>query len=489
MPSFNSIGSRLTLLIVITATAVLTVSGAASYFKSLAERKAAVATQVDQALSRLAVGLPGPLWNLDQQQSQVVLDAQMSDNDIIAIVVRSGPKVLAGTQRGENGKLVPASVSPARFDASHLATITMVDGGKTQEIGKAEVFVSLEGVRAAQRQDLFWAVAQILLADILLIAALRLGLAAVVQRPLAQVNEAMRNIAEGEADLTRRLPASGIQEFSGLAAHFNAFMARMQAVVADVRLGADNLAVAAREIATGNQDLSNRTEQQASALQQTAASVAELNEAVQRSTENATLAASMAAHARDVAGRSGELVSQVVDVMASITSSSKKIVDITSIIDGIAFQTNILALNAAVEAARAGEHGRGFAVVASEVRSLAQRAGAAAKDISVLIATSVRFVESGNSLAGSAGKTMTDVVSGAEKSTQLMEQILAASREQAVGLSQVHEAIRQLDDMTQKNSALVEQAAAASQSMQQQSGALTETMRIFTITRDDPIEA
>jgi methyl-accepting chemotaxis protein len=489
MPTFSSIGSRLTLLIVVTATAVLTVSGAVSYFKSLAERQAAVASQVDRVLLRLSVSLPGPLWNLDQQQSQVVLDSEMSNPNFVAILVRNGDKVLAGTQRGDDGKLVPTSAAPAHFDVSHLTPITTVDAGKTKEIGKAEVFVSLAGVRAAQQQDLWWAVAQILVSDLLLIAALRLGLAAVVQRPLAQVNEAMRNIAQGDADLTRRLPASRVLEFSHLAAHFNAFMQRMQEVVADVRQGADTLAVAAREIAAGNQDLSDRTEQQASALQQTAASVAQLNQAVQTSTENATLAASMAARSCEVAGRSGELVSQVVDVMGSITASSKKIVDITSIIDGIAFQTNILALNAAVEAARAGEQGRGFAVVASEVRSLAQRAGAASKDISALIATSVRFVESGNTLAGNAGKTMTEVVSAAKQSTQLMEEILVASRGQALGLSKVHEAIHQLDDMTQKNSALVEEAAAASQSMQHQSGALTETMRIFTISRNETIAA
>jgi methyl-accepting chemotaxis protein len=285
----------------------------------------------------------------------------------------------------------------------------------------------------------------------------------------------------GEGDLTHRVSASRKDEIGQLLQALSVMQQNLVTIVSDVRIGTDTIATASAEIAQGNLDLSSRTESQASALEETASSMEELTGTVKQNADNARQANRLAASASDVAIKGGAVVSQVVDTMASINNSSKKIVDIISVIDGIAFQTNILALNAAVEAARAGEQGRGFAVVAAEVRSLAQRSAAAAREIKALIGDSVENVDAGSTLVDQAGTTMNEVVESIKRVTDIMAEIAAASQEQSQGIDQVNQAIIEMDNVTQQNAALVEEAAAAAQSMQDQAGHLTQVVSVFKL--------
>jgi methyl-accepting chemotaxis protein len=255
----------------------------------------------------------------------------------------------------------------------------------------------------------------------------------------------------------------------------------LQRIVQDVRGSTEAMAAASNEIASGNLDLSSRTEQQAASLGNTADSMRELTGTVQQNADNARQANALAAQASSVAERGGSVVSEVIDTMGSITASSQRIVDIIAVIDGIAFQTNILALNAAVEAARAGEQGRGFAVVASEVRSLAQRSAAAAKEIKALIGDSVHKVREGSTLVEQAGATMRDVVDSVRRVTDIMAEITAASTEQSAGIARVSRNVVEMDLSTQENAALVEEAAAAAASMQEQAAQLARAVGIFKL--------
>jgi len=256
-------------------------------------------------------------------------------------------------------------------------------------------------------------------------------------------------------------------------------------IVGQVRAGTETIGTASREIAAGNIDLSSRTEMQASSLEKTASAMEELTSTVKQNADNAREANMLAASASEVARKGGEVVSQVVDTMGSINTSANKIVDIIGVIDGIAFQTNILALNAAVEAARAGEQGRGFAVVASEVRNLAQRSAAAAKEIKTLIGDSVEKVAAGSKLVGQAGVTMDEVVASVKRVTDIMSEIANASQEQSAGIEQVNLSIIEMDGMTQQNAALVEQAAAAAQSLQDQAGELQRVVSVFRLVEGE----
>ena len=250
-------------------------------------------------------------------------------------------------------------------------------------------------------------------------------------------------------------------------------------IVGQVRMGTDTIATASSQIASGNLDLSSRTEQQASSLEETASSMEELTSTVKQNADNARQANGLAMTASEVAKKGGSVVAEVVGTMTAINDSSRKIVDIIAVIDGIAFQTNILALNAAVEAARAGEQGRGFAVVASEVRNLAQRSAAAAKEIKTLIGDSVEKVEIGAKLVDQAGATMDEIVESVKRVTDIMGEITAASQEQTSGIEQINQAITQMDEVTQQNAALVEEAAAAAESLQDQAANLSQVVSIF----------
>ena len=323
-----------------------------------------------------------------------------------------------------------------------------------------------------------------------LVAAISLSLSALAWYIGAALRSRVREMREvtervRDGDFTRAVDDDRRDEFSPVIAAMGDMQAALARVVANVRNNAESVSSASAEIAQGNQDLSARTESQASALEETAASMEELSSTVKQNADNAREANQLAQSASAVAVKGGEVVTQVVDTMKGINDSSRKIADIISVIDGIAFQTNILALNAAVEAARAGEQGRGFAVVASEVRSLAGRSAEAAKEIKGLINASVERVEQGTVLVDQAGATMTEVVGSIRRVTDIMGEISAASSEQSAGVAQVGEAVTQMDQATQQNAALVEQMAASASSLKSQAQDLVEAVAVFKLTQGE----
>jgi len=301
----------------------------------------------------------------------------------------------------------------------------------------------------------------------------------------ASLNEVVRMLsALAQGDLTESITAQYEGLFGQLKDDSNLTVAQLNKIVSEIRQATEAISNAASEIASGNNDLSARTEAQASSLQETASTMHELTATVKQNAANAAEANQLASDASGVAIKGGTVVNKVVETMGSISQSSKKIVDIISVIDGIAFQTNILALNAAVEAARAGEQGRGFAVVASEVRSLSQRSAGAAREIKDLITDSVRKVEAGSQLVASAGQTMTEILQSIQGVANIMAQITAASSEQSSGIEQVNQAIAQIEQATQQNAALVEEASAAAKSMEDQSQLLQNSVSVFRLTND-----
>ncbi|MFG0233376.1 methyl-accepting chemotaxis protein [Achromobacter sp. 413638] len=307
-----------------------------------------------------------------------------------------------------------------------------------------------------------------------------------VLQPLQEAGHHFDRIAGG--DLTARIEARNTNEIGLLFAALKRMQESLTRTVSAVRRGVDEINVGSHEIAAGNTDLSSRTEQQAASLEETAASMEQLASTVKQNADNARQANQLAASASDVAERGGSAVSEVVTTMHGISASSRKISEIVSVIDGIAFQTNILALNAAVEAARAGEQGKGFAVVAGEVRSLAQRSAQAAKEIKGLIEDSVGKVGAGSQQVERAGATMQEIVASVKRVTDIMGEISAASEEQSSGIDQVNRAVSQMDEVTQQNAALVEEAAAAAGSLQEQAQRLAEAVAVFKINAGEVIE-
>ena len=308
-----------------------------------------------------------------------------------------------------------------------------------------------------------------------------------VTGPIGVAVAVAEKVAAG--DLTSQIEVTTKDEAGRLLQALKNMNASLVKIVGEVRGGTEAIGSGTKQIAMGNADLSQRTEEQASSLEETASSMEELTSTVKQNAENAKQANQLALGASQVAIKGGAVVGQVVETMSSINESSKKIVDIISVIDGIAFQTNILALNAAVEAARAGEQGRGFAVVASEVRSLAQRSAAAAKEIKALIGDSVDKVGAGTKLVDEAGKTMQEIVSSVKRVTDIMSEITAASQEQSSGIEQVNQAIAQMDEVTQQNAALVEEEAAATESMQEQAQNLARVVSVFRLDAGDAAKA
>ena len=349
------------------------------------------------------------------------------------------------------------------------------------DVGKTESMLLAQ--RAAEAAALKSRTTAVLLGGgavaVLLAAVLAILLTRNITVPLGEAVALAQRVAQG--DLGSRIVVRSRDETGELMAALRDMNASLVRIVGEVRGGTETIATASGQIAAGNMDLSSRTEQQASSLEETASSMEELTAAVKQNADNALAARSLAASASAVAVRGGAVVAEVVQTMGSINDSSRKIADIIGVIDGIAFQTNILALNAAVEAARAGEQGRGFAVVATEVRNLAQRSSQAAREIKGLIDDSVDKVGAGSKLVDQAGATMQDVVGSVQRLSAIIGDITDASEEQRVGIEQVNEAISQMDQVTQQNAALVEQAAAAANAMQDQAAQLSQAVQVFRL--------
>jgi len=388
--------------------------------------------------------------------------------------LKIGDQYLAMVQQGQKEealKLLEAQLRPAQraYQAAiqeqvALQAQTTVAAGQRAEAAAA----------ALQRDVLIAGALAIAVAIFLAITIIRS-----ITRPLAQAVEAADRVAGG--DLSGQIVVQSKDETGYLLGALQRMQQSLVNTVSAVRSNAEGVASASAQIASGNNDLSSRTEEQASALEETAASMEELASTVRQNADNARQANQLAVSASTVAVQGGEVVAEVVETMKGINASSSKIADIISVIDGIAFQTNILALNAAVEAARAGEQGRGFAVVASEVRSLAGRSAEAAKEIKDLITASVQRVEQGTLLVDKAGATMTEVVASIRRVTDIMGEISAASNEQSAGVGQVGEAVTQMDQATQQNAALVEEMAAAASSLNAQAGELVQSVAVFRL--------
>jgi len=328
----------------------------------------------------------------------------------------------------------------------------------------------------------FWLLIGIIAAAFLAAAGLGLQLYRIVRSGLGGLQHTLQEVSRS-LDLTLMAKVEHMDEIGHTSVAFNALLTRVAEVVGEVRGASNSVSVASRQIASGNIDLSARTEQQAASLEETAASMEELTTTVKQNTDSARQASTLAANARDISSRGNEVVARMVGTMGEIAANSTKIAEITSLIEGVAFQTNILALNAAVEAARAGEQGRGFAVVASEVRSLAQRSSSAAKEIKDLITTSVATIHEGSSQAEAVGRSTLESLEAVKQVADIINQIAAASDEQGRGIEQVNQAVSQMDQVTQQNAALVEEAAAAAQSLEEQAGKLDTMVSVFTTAR------
>ena len=411
-----------------------------------------------------------------------------------AFLVDGGGKIIAHPD--DKLTLKPLSELDGKLTSQALAEIEKSGDSETIRLGEREGILHVSKVPGSDwllatvldRAEATHALTSMLRASALT-ALLVLALAATVLsvlvaralRRLGLVRDALNAIATGDGDLTSRLDAHGTDELAQIAKAFNLFVEKIATVLVQIRSISTLVRSESADIAAGNADLSSRTEAQAGALEQTASSMDELTSTVKQNAENAHAANELAVSASQVAAKGGEVVQQVVGTMAGIQESSRKIVDIIGVIDGIAFQTNILALNAAVEAARAGEQGRGFAVVASEVRNLAQRSSQAAKEIKELIGDSVEKVGAGGRLVDEAGQTMGQVVASVQQLATIMSEITVASREQSAGIGEINTAVTHMDTMTQQNAALVEQAAAAAESLQEQAVDLAQAVGMFRL--------
>ncbi|TXI27321.1 MAG: HAMP domain-containing protein [Nitrosomonas oligotropha] len=369
--------------------------------------------------------------------------------------------------------IVNATDATPKFDAAHATMFKLIELQRDE--GAKEFAASQDNY-----ENIFITSVVVIALGIVLAVIIGFLLIRAIIGPLNEAVAVANAVAAG--DLTSRIDVNSTNETGRLLQALKTMNDNLADLVGKVRMGTDQISTASGEIASGNSDLSQRTEEQASSLEETASSMEELTSTVRQNADNARQANQLAAGASEVAVKGGAVVGQVVQTMSSINESSKKIVDIISVIDGIAFQTNILALNAAVEAARAGEQGRGFAVVATEVRTLAQRSAAAAKEIKELISDSVAKVEDGSRLVDEAGATMDEIVSAVKRVTDIMAEISAASQEQSSGIEQVNQAVTQMDEVTQQNAALVEEAAAAAESMQDQAHSLTQAVSTFKLS-------
>ena len=394
----------------------------------------------------------------------------------IEAYVKACLPVLEQAQNGayDNARVVDKMLGRAK---EHIHAVEKSVVAINKIVAEEAVNTQAEFKQAANRIVLLFG--GVLALVVVVVVPLTLANSRSITQPISQARDVAAAIAQG--DLTQRVDATGKDEVAELLRALETMRASLAQVVGEVRQASDSIGVSSGEVASGNTDLSQRTELTASNLQQTASSIVQLTGTVKQSAESASQANQLATSAAAVAQRGGEVVAQVVSTMDEINASSRKIGDIIGTIDGIAFQTNILALNAAVEAARAGEQGRGFAVVAGEVRSLAQRSAEAAREIKALIGASVERVEAGTRLVQDAGGTMGEIVASVQRVSDIIAEISAAASEQSQGIGQVNASVSQLDQMTQQNAALVEESAAAAQSLSEQAGKLVRVVSAFRI--------
>ncbi|HJV79859.1 methyl-accepting chemotaxis protein [Noviherbaspirillum sp.] len=425
---------------------------------------AAQQKRYDEALGQLTA------LGLSNEEKAIIVDVARLDNEIEVLLKEALGQAIAFNTEGA-GRTITTKIDPLNQQA--LAQIDKLV--ESQQAASARILDDTLSAGKRLQYVLF------------IVSAIAMGLGAMcawqitrsITQPLRGAVAIAKRVAAG--DLRSHVEVTGVDEISELLRALKDMNDSLIKTVGAVRRSTETITVASREIASGNADLSARTETQAGALEETASSMEELTGTVKQNADNARQASQLVVSASDVAAKGGEVVGQVVATMGSIKESSGKIVDIISVIDGIAFQTNILALNAAVEAARAGEQGRGFAVVASEVRNLAQRSAGAAKEIKTLISDSVDKVDLGSKLVDDAGKTMEEIVASVKRVADIMGEIAAASQEQRAGIEEVDRAIGQMDGMTQQNAALVEQAAAAAESLSHQAQQLAEAVHAFNL--------
>ena len=447
------------------ASMVILVSGSTDQQARLAKEIAERDKRITAGLMVLEQGLADA-----PDAAALVVEVRKRHAGYVAGVQRIVGMVLAGKQAEATyaadeemiPMLAPFLAALGKLDARQVASVKATGAANGELITSTRLTLAGGGLIAA-----------------LLAIAAGFWIVRSVTRPLAKAVAFAERVAAG--DLSARIRAKGKDEVGQLLGSLNQMSENLSGMVSQVRAAANGIATGSQEIAAGDMDLSSRTESQASALEETAASMEELGSAVHKNADSAREANQLALNASRVALRGGDVVSQVVDTMKGINDTSRKISDIISVIDGIAFQTNILALNAAVEAARAGEQGRGFAVVASEVRSLAQRSAEAAKEIKSLISANVERVEEGTALVDRAGSTMQEVVGSIKRVTDIMGEISSASQEQSLGVEQVGEAISSLDQTTQQNAALVEQIAAAATGLKNQADRLVQIVAAFKV--------
>lgn len=498
-------GSTLVLMAIVAAIGLLALEESKRHIDEVVHvnaRKVHLVNEMSQAVHVVSSALGGML---------LASDTNAVDQEIKHLLEARGRydrawDELSKMPASEAGKVMRAKIDAAKIDtrAVNNQILELVKQRRAAEAVRLHLSVAAPKVAAWQTAlqenvvlqeadnerayqdvvaDVSTARAQLLVATLMAIVVSLVGawlITRSITLPLHKAVQSLERVAGG--DLTETVSVSGRDELSRLFAALDTMLRQLRATVAQVRAGVDQVGTASSQIAAGNQDLSSRTEQQASSLQQTAASMEQLTSTVKQSADNANQANQLAASASEAAERGGQVVCKVVATMDDITAASRKIADIIGVIDGIAFQTNILALNAAVEAARAGEQGRGFAVVAGEVRNLAQRSAQAAREIKSLIGDSVQRIDAGGQLVGDAGRVMSEIVIQVQRVSHLIAEITSATQEQASGIGQINDAVTQMDQATQQNAALVEESAAAAQSLREQAAALSQSVAAFRLS-------